>query len=180
MLTPRDIHEAEFKRVWKGYSPEEVDTFLSQIVTAYERVFRDNKVLQGKVDQLTDQLEEALKSEGLIADTLQAAREAAEDVKIAARKEAETRLSSAETEAEDMMVRARRKVQAEADRYEDLLERTARLREQVRRVVEEFFYGMHGIAGMDDDDDHNRRDDDSDFSHSTGNLSSSEDSAIGL
>ena len=48
MLTPRDIHEAEFKRVWRGYDPEEVDDFLRRVVVEYEPQSR----IEGEVQQL--------------------------------------------------------------------------------------------------------------------------------
>ena len=38
MLKPIDIHNMEFKRVFKGYDPEEVDDFLAEIVVKYEDI----------------------------------------------------------------------------------------------------------------------------------------------
>lgn len=39
-LTPMDINNKEFKRVLRGYCPEEVDEFLDQIVEEYEILFK--------------------------------------------------------------------------------------------------------------------------------------------
>ena len=52
MLTPRDIHEAEFKRVWKGYNPEEVDEFLQRVVIEYEALYRENERLRRRIAEL--------------------------------------------------------------------------------------------------------------------------------
>ena len=35
-LTPMDINNKEFKRVLRGYSPEEVDEFLDEVVESNE------------------------------------------------------------------------------------------------------------------------------------------------
>ena len=43
MLRPIDIHNAEFKRSFRGYNEEEVDEFLSRIVSEYENVVQQNK-----------------------------------------------------------------------------------------------------------------------------------------
>lgn len=46
MLKPIDIHNMEFKRVFKGYDPEEVDDFLADIVLKYEAVYQENRKLR--------------------------------------------------------------------------------------------------------------------------------------
>ena len=37
-LTPMDINNKEFKKVIRGYSAEEVDEFLDEIVENYEEI----------------------------------------------------------------------------------------------------------------------------------------------
>ena len=41
MLTPMDIHNKEFKRVFRGYSEEDVDAFMNNIAGDYEKVYRE-------------------------------------------------------------------------------------------------------------------------------------------
>ena len=52
-LTPMDINNKEFKRVLRGYCPEEVDEFLDQIVEEYEILFKENTALKEKLEILT-------------------------------------------------------------------------------------------------------------------------------
>lgn len=37
MLTPMDIHNKEFKRGFRGYSEEDVDAFMNNIASDYEK-----------------------------------------------------------------------------------------------------------------------------------------------
>lgn len=114
MLTPRDIHQAEFKRVWKGYSPDEVDDFLRRVVLEYERVFKENKELKERLEVLDARLEEYSATEVKMSQTLDMARSAARDAKSAAEKEAaailsEARARAAETVNEAVMESARQR-----------------------------------------------------------------------
>ena len=52
MLKPIDIHNMEFKRVFKGYDPEEVDDFLADIVLKYEAVYQENRKLRQELEDL--------------------------------------------------------------------------------------------------------------------------------
>ena len=41
-LTPMDIKNKEFKKGIRGYSVEEVDEFLDEVVENYEEVYKEN------------------------------------------------------------------------------------------------------------------------------------------
>ena len=51
-LTPMDINNKEFKRALRGYSADEVDEFLDQIVENYEELYKENANL--KENQVLD------------------------------------------------------------------------------------------------------------------------------
>ncbi|MCL5046489.1 MAG: DivIVA domain-containing protein, partial [Actinobacteria bacterium] len=53
-LTPLDIHNKEFKKVFRGYSEEEVDEFLDEVTRDFESLIKENSSLK-------DELAEALK-----------------------------------------------------------------------------------------------------------------------
>ncbi|MEW6171915.1 MAG: DivIVA domain-containing protein [Bacillota bacterium] len=46
MLTPFDVHRKEFQRVFRGYSEQEVDEFLTRVAEAMERLYRENEQLR--------------------------------------------------------------------------------------------------------------------------------------
>ena len=41
MITPMDIHNKTFSRGLRGYSQEEVDAFLQELASDYERIYRE-------------------------------------------------------------------------------------------------------------------------------------------
>ena len=45
-LTPMDINNKEFKKGIRGYSVEEVDEFLDEVVENYEEVYKENSRLK--------------------------------------------------------------------------------------------------------------------------------------
>ena len=42
MLRPIDLHNLEFKQVFRGYSKEQVDDFLSKLVSEYESLYHQS------------------------------------------------------------------------------------------------------------------------------------------
>ena len=45
-LTPMDINNKEFKKVMRGYCPEEVDDFLDEVIENYEALYKENASLK--------------------------------------------------------------------------------------------------------------------------------------
>lgn len=119
MLTPRDIHRAEFKRVWKGYSPEEVDAFLRRVLLEYEKIYKENEALKEEVAQLQARLAEYSEVEVRLAQTLEMAQKAAIDTRSAAQKEAQAIIASARVKAAEVRQEAAFKVAEERRRLDD-------------------------------------------------------------
>lgn len=152
MLTPRDIHAAEFKRVWKGYSPDEVDNFLSRVVSAYESIYQENNRLREEIAELKERLQGASRSEGIIEETLTVAKQAAEDAKEAARKEAEATLHRARMEAEALLAEARRGVTVEAQALQAARRHVELFRERLKRATDDLFRvieELDAVAALD-------------------------------
>ena len=56
MLTPMDIHNKEFKRGFRGYSEEDVDSFMDDLASDYEKVYREYCELKETCAKLQDKL----------------------------------------------------------------------------------------------------------------------------
>ncbi len=54
MIRPSEIEDKEFKKVAVGYSPEEVDRFLDEIYVDYEQLFRENRELKMKLNNMSN------------------------------------------------------------------------------------------------------------------------------
>lgn len=103
MLTPMDIHNKEFKRGFRGYSEEDVDSFMDDLASDYEKVYREYCELKETCAKLQDKLSQYENMEDTMNKTLMLAQQTAENVKVSARKEADLILQEAENTKKKMM-----------------------------------------------------------------------------
>lgn len=100
MITPMDIHNKTFSKSLRGYSEEEVNDFLQQIVTDYEQIYREHREMEEQMDQMKTKLANYEKISETMANTLDLAKETAERVKTNAKKNAEVLIANAHNESE--------------------------------------------------------------------------------
>jgi cell division initiation protein len=124
MLTPLDIHNQEFRRVLRGYSEDEVDDFLDRVVADFETLLKENAQLKAQVEELRGRVEQYRQLENTLHNALIVAQETAEEVKAAARKEAQLIVREAEEEAA-------RRIRAAEQRVRDIEEYAAQLQREV-------------------------------------------------
>lgn len=154
MLTPRDIHEAEFKRVWKGYNPDEVDEFLRRVVVEYEALYRENERLRKRIEELEATVEEYSRSETQIDETLALAKETAASLKEAASKEAEAVVTQARLAAEQILSEAKRQVESERALSRRLRQEAAHYRTRFEQSVRDFLARLDQLGLSVDVDAH--------------------------
>ncbi len=135
-LTPLDIYNKEFKRSVRGYSEDEVNEFLDEVVRDYEALIRENDELKQSTSGMSDRLEEYRKLEVTLQNTLVVAQSTAEEVKTAARKEADLIIREAEGKAQEMVHRAETRVREIMQEYERLQRETDQFRARVRSLLE--------------------------------------------
>ncbi len=102
-LTPLDIHQKEFRRVLRGYSEEEVDAFLDEVATEFERVFQENIDIKEEAERLRKKIAQYEKFEETLQDTMLAAQRSAEEIQNNARKAAELVIRDAELKAKEIV-----------------------------------------------------------------------------
>lgn len=56
MITPMDIHNKTFSRKLRGYAEEEVNSFLEEVVSDYERIYREHREMEEEMDTLKTKL----------------------------------------------------------------------------------------------------------------------------
>lgn len=110
MITPMDIHNKEFEKGFRGYDSDAVDAFLAELVRDYETLYRDNREMTDKIEQLEKRLAQYEQMEATMNNTLVLAQETGENVKNAARKEAELIVKEAEQQRNEIMASAERSV----------------------------------------------------------------------
>lgn len=127
MITPLDIENKKFsKQMMNGYSVEEVDEFLDEIMEDYEKNYKDLALSTAKVDELNNALEHYKNIEATLQNTLIMAQTTAEEVKSVAKQQADQIVSDAQREAEEI-IRTSRET---ARKALDGLEQETRIKEQ--------------------------------------------------
>lgn len=134
-LTPMDINNKEFKKVLRGYSQEEVDEFLDEIVENYEEVYKENSRLKESLARSNDQLEHYSKIENTIQNTLLLAQNAAEQARENSQKEAEIIIKNANETAQKIVDKAHTDVIGINDEYEKVRQEFIKFRAKFRNFM---------------------------------------------
>ena len=139
MLTPTDIHNKDFKRAFRGYSLNEVDDFLDQVVNDYERLYRENGKLRDDLARAEKEIERMNQLEKNLQDTLLIARRTADEVMQTSNQRAADVRAAAETEQRQIVERANAdaakiRADAEIDAKNQLADAAAK----VRSIVAEY------------------------------------------
>ena len=110
MLTPLDIKNKTFKKGLAGFKSAEVEEFMQLVVADYEKVYKDNIILNDKIKMLSDALGQYKNMEDTMKDAILVAQNAAEEVKRAALDKADTIIRDADSRASRMVDDAGREV----------------------------------------------------------------------
>ena len=116
MITPMDIHNKTFSGQIRGYSKDEVNAFLEELASDYEKIYREHRAMEEEMDIIRTKLRNYEKMESTMSHTLVMAQETADNVKKNAHKEAELSIQEAQSEAQKIVSdaeAARRKMNAD-------------------------------------------------------------------
>ena len=131
-LTPIDINNKEFKKGIRGYSVEEVDEFLDEVVENYEEIYKENARLKESLSRINEKLEHYEKLEATIQNTLLLAQNAAEQAKETSQKEADLIVNNANETAQKILDKAHNDVIGINDEYERVKEEFIKFRAKFR------------------------------------------------
>lgn len=118
MLTPLDIQNKEFTKGFRGYAEIEVDSFLDEVISDYEHIFKENLELKSKIDMLNEQIKHYGSIENTLQKTLVVAQTTAEDVVHTARTQGDAIIDESERRAEKIIESARDQVINSKKEYE--------------------------------------------------------------
>jgi DivIVA domain-containing protein len=101
-LTPLDVRKkrGDFRRILRGYDPEEVDTFMDLVAERFEELVRENLALADKNGRLEGQLEALEGRETAVQEALVSAQKLREEVKDQSQRDAEVLRGQVKREAE--------------------------------------------------------------------------------
>ncbi|MGH7596258.1 MAG: DivIVA domain-containing protein [bacterium] len=109
-LSPLDIKKQEFKRLMRGYDPEEVHTFLEMVAEEFEILQREKNRLEDETLKLRTQLHDYQEVERTLKQTLMNAQESVQLSRDNSKREADLLLREAELQAEKILEGARHKL----------------------------------------------------------------------
>lgn len=102
-ITPLDIRRREFKRALRGYSDEEVDTFLDEVADELELITQENAELKERLERAEEQIATYAQLRDALEKTLVQAQLQAEEIRANARKESELIMRDAQVKARSII-----------------------------------------------------------------------------
>ena len=108
-ITPNEISNKDFKKVFRGYDMDEVDEFLDQLVEDYEKLFKENINLKENVKAVEEKLEHYSNIETTLQNTLLLAQTTADQVKENSRRELELHIKETDEQANKIIKEAEAK-----------------------------------------------------------------------
>jgi len=136
--TPLEIQKREFSRSWKGLDPVEVQTFLADVAEDMEALARENADLESRRRALEQENEEHRERERILKQTLLSAQQASEDIRSAARKEAELVVREAQDSAEKLTHHALQRSAEIEKAIHELKVQRVNFRLQLQKMIELF------------------------------------------
>lgn len=136
MISPLEIQNKEFNKAVRGYKEEEVDGFLDLITMDFEKLMEENQRLKEQLKSMTTELTRYKNSEGMVLETLEAAKSLMGDISTSAEKRAEILLKNAELDAELLTREARESVERLSEESLALRNRLNVFRTRYRTLLE--------------------------------------------
>lgn len=137
-LTPIDLRQQQFStRMFRGYDVREVDAFLDDVAEDYEHLVKENSLLKEQLAALEERLRGVEERERTLQETLVTTQRLAEEMKEAARREAQLLVREAELQGEKVL---------EATRAEE-----ARIKNEIlalQRTRRQLFEGLRATLEM--------------------------------
>ena len=135
-LSPLDIHNKEFTRGFRGYSEDEVNEFLDQIIKDLEILIREKRELEEKVKTMSEQMRHFNSLEDTLSKSIVVAQEAAEEVRRNSQKEAKLIVKEAEKNADRIVNDALAKARKVTIEIDELKKQSKVFRNRFKMLVE--------------------------------------------
>ena len=137
-LTPLDVRKkrGDFRKVFRGYDPDEVDTFLEVVAERMEVLVKENLRLEERVDRLQEQVESQEGRQEAVREALVTAQELRAEMREQARREAELLRREAESRVESVLADADRRLDERREALEELERMRLRFLKSFRTLLE--------------------------------------------
>ncbi len=103
MVTPIEIRQHTFKKAFQGYNKDEVQSYLTNLSSEWERMIEDNKRFKLELEKTTAALDNLRQVESALHRTLLQAEETSKSTVENAKTTADLRIQEAEATAKEML-----------------------------------------------------------------------------
>ncbi len=136
MITPKEIHDKEFKRSLRGYDMDDVDQFLDMIIKDLEMLYKENAGLREEFDKTSKKVDQYSEMEGSLNRALLLAEKTAENVKTEAMIEKDRILNEAREKASAILEKTKSDAEAFNSVNLDLIEKSERFKRNLINLFE--------------------------------------------
>jgi cell division initiation protein len=98
-ITPLDIRKQPFRRTFRGFDPDAVNSFLEMVANEFETLLRQSSEFATRIKQLEEKCEGYAKIERTLNETLLTAQKITDESRVNAQKEAELIIKDATVRA---------------------------------------------------------------------------------
>jgi cell division initiation protein len=134
-LTPTDVQRQSFSTRFRGFDPDEVRAFLAAVAEEMAALQRERDQVDQQLRHLELIVNEHRERESILKNTLLTAQKASEDIREAARKEAETVVKQAELQGDRLLELAQTRAHEVERGILDLRGHRTSLRTDIRALV---------------------------------------------
>ena len=135
-LTPLDIRQKRFANALRGLDRREVEAFQELLAAEFEDLVKENIALKEDLKRMQLQLEQHQEKERTLQETMVTAQRISEDLRAAAKKEADIVLAEAELQAERIVQGAQDRLGSVINDIQELKRQRAQFEAQVRAIVD--------------------------------------------
>ncbi|MBN1151235.1 DivIVA domain-containing protein [candidate division WOR-3 bacterium] len=109
-ITPLEIRKMEFKKSFRGFDVQEVQSFLEIVADQLEGLNRENMSIKEQLRSLEQRLDDYKSMESTLQSTLTSAQKTSEQIRKNAEQESDLIIQNAKLQAETIMEKARSQV----------------------------------------------------------------------
>ncbi|MCL2838826.1 MAG: DivIVA domain-containing protein [Oscillospiraceae bacterium] len=109
MLTPLEIENKRFKKEVFGYSQVDVEDFLSEVSSQFEKIYKDNNAALARIEMLNDAIKQYKSMEETLQNAMAVAHKSGDEIRAHARSAADRTVSDAEKQAQQIVADAQRR-----------------------------------------------------------------------
>ncbi len=135
-VTSLEVQQQKFKKVFKGYSLDEVDSFLERIAETIEELTKKNLLLQEELERVKEKLSGFENREWLVKETMTTAQKVIGDMKKGAEREVDLIIGEAKLKADKIIREAYKELLKFQDDIQQLKVQRIKLETDIKSVLE--------------------------------------------